>query len=89
MTEHAPQPRLCDACEAVAITLAEANPHDQHVLKRCPHNGVVALGFKRGASIKSWQMEGPLTDAEADALGLKIMAMIAAAGMTTRGLTRQ
>lgn len=89
MTKHAKQPSLCADCEATAVALAEANPHDRHVLKRCPHNGVVALGLQRGGTIKSWQMEGPLTDVEADALGVRIVAMIAATGMTTRGFTRQ
>jgi hypothetical protein len=89
VTQHAQQPRLCAECEAVAHALADAGPPNDHVLKRCTHNGVVAVAAKRGGIIMSWQCEGPLTDEQADALGARLLRAFAAAGMVDHTPTRQ
>jgi hypothetical protein len=89
MTEHSKQAALCPSCEAIAQSLAEAGPVNDTVLKRCPHNGVIAVASKRGGKITHWHLEGPLTDAEADAIGAKILAQFAAAGMQVHEVTRQ
>jgi hypothetical protein len=67
--------------------LAEANPLDLHVLKRCLENAVIVLGFVRDGRIRAWQIEGPLTDEQAEATGARIMALMAAAGGTSHGVT--
>lgn len=89
MTQHVPQARLCPDCETVAHALAEAGPPDDRVLKRCPHNRVIAVASKRGGTIVLWQLLGPLTDEQADVLGAKIFLDMAAAGMKVHEVTRQ
>jgi hypothetical protein len=86
---HAPQPRLCPDCLAVAHALADAGPPDDRVLKRCPHTGAVAVAAKRGGAIVSWHMEGPLTDEQADVLGARLLLAFAAAGMVDHTPTEQ
>lgn len=89
MTQHAPQARLCPDCETVAHALAEAGPRDDKVIKRCPHNAVIAVGIKRGGVIVRWSIEGPLTDEEADVFGANLLLGYAAAGMKEHKITRQ
>jgi hypothetical protein len=73
----------------VAHALADAGPPNDCVLKRCTHNGVVAVGSKRGATIAHWHIEGPLSDEQADALGARLLLAFAAAGMVDHTSTRQ
>jgi hypothetical protein len=89
MTQHAPQAQLCPDCETVAHALAEAGPPHDAVLKRCPHNAVIAVAHKRGGEIVRWQIEGPLTDKQADQLGVRLILTLAAAGMQLHDITRQ
>jgi hypothetical protein len=89
MTEHAPQPRLCPDCEAVAHALAEVGPPNDAVLKRCPHNAVIAVGSKRGKTLVHWHVEGPLTDEQADAVGARLLLIFGAAGMNVHDIARQ
>jgi hypothetical protein len=81
MSKHAPQPRLCPDCEAVAHALAEAGPANDMVFKRCIHNAVIGLGSKVGKTLVSWQIEGPLTDQQADQLCARLLLAFEAAGM--------
>jgi hypothetical protein len=89
MSEHAKQPQLCPDCEAVAHALAEAGPPDDVVLKRCPHNAVIAVGSKQGKTLVHWHVEGPLTDEQADAVGARVLLAFAAAGMNVHEISRQ
>jgi hypothetical protein len=89
MTQHAPQPRLCDNCLAVAHSLAAVGKPDDRVLKRCPHTGTIAVGATRGGIIMSWHLEGPLTDAEADIVSARILGLFAHAGLSDNTPTRQ
>jgi hypothetical protein len=89
MTTHVRQPALCADCLAVVEALAEAGPPNDRVIKRCPHNGVIAVAAKRGGSIMNWHLEGPLTDEQADVIGAKILAQFAAAGMVHHEITKQ
>jgi hypothetical protein len=89
MTNHAAQPALCADCLSIVHALAEAGPPDDRVIKRCPHNAVIAVVAKRGGTIVNWHLQGPLTDAEADVIGAKILAQFAAAGMVAHEITKQ
>jgi hypothetical protein len=89
MTTHTPPPQLCADCLSMVHALAETGPADDRVIKRCPHNGVIAVAAKRGGSIVNWHLEGPLTDAEADAIGAKILTQFAMAGMVAHEITKQ
>jgi hypothetical protein len=89
MSKHVPQPRLCPDCEAVAHALAEAGPPDDAVLKRCPHNAVIAVGSKQGSALVHWHLEGPLTDEQADAVAARVLLALTAAGMKVHEITQQ
>jgi hypothetical protein len=89
MTNHAAQPALCADCLSIIHMLAEAGPPDDRVIKRCSHNGVIAVVAKRAGTIVNWHLEGPLTEAEADAIGAKILMQFAAAGMVGHEIKRQ
>lgn len=83
MKTHAPQPRLCEACEARAHELATTT-RGQHVLKRCDHvhaaGVVIAVALVRERKIASWHLEGPLTEHESEVLAARLVASFAAAG---------
>lgn len=50
---------------------------------------MIAVAAKRGGTIAHWHLEGPLSDAEADLVGAKILMMFAAAGMVDHTPTEQ
>jgi hypothetical protein len=87
--KHAEQPRLCNECLSVAHSLAAIGKPDDRVIKRCPHNGVIAVGMTRGGIIRSWHAEGPLSDAQADAVGARLIDMFRRADMVDNTPTRQ
>jgi hypothetical protein len=92
MTTHAAQPALCADCLSVAQALAETGPPNDRVIKLCSHGAdgvVIAVAAKVGGTITHWHLEGPLSDAEADIVGAKILATFAAAGMVHHEITRQ
>lgn len=84
MAEHAPQPRLCPDCEAVAHALAETAPPDKSVFKSCKHNAVIAVGFRLGGTIRSWQLSGPLTDKQADEMSAQLALTLFAEQITSQ-----
>jgi hypothetical protein len=91
MTEHAALPKLCASCETQMHKIADANPRDRHVVKRCVHYGddqhIVAVGFVLGGKIVSWQIQGPMRAEDAEAAGAKILMLMAAAGGISHGVT--
>ena len=86
---HARQARLCPECETVAQALAESGPPNDVVFKRCPHNAVIAVASKAGGHIAHWNLQGPLTDEQADVVGARILLTLAAAGIKEHEITRQ
>ena len=91
MTQHVQQPRLCAECETVAHALAETGPTLDRVIKRCSHGAdgvVIAVGAKRGGAIMNWQIEGPLTEEQADILGARMVHAMTAAGMKVHEIPR-
>jgi hypothetical protein len=80
--KHTPQPALCAACATRVHELAE-NTRGQHVLKRCDHDAagiVIAVALVGNRQIRSWHIEGPMSEREADTLAMRLATTFAAAG---------
>lgn len=82
-TPHAPLPRLCADCEAVAIQRA-ATAMDNWVMTWCPHRRCLAVAMLRGGHIASWQLQGPLGEAEAQQMAARVLAATKPAHATPR-----
>lgn len=76
MPKYAPMPRLCHTCARSVRTLVAHT--GETVLKHCPEHRVLAIARVRNKVIASWDIFGPLSDAELDATLARIQASIAA-----------
>ncbi len=69
MATHLRPPMLCAACEAEAHQLAGFALPDDHAIVDCPHVGkdqaCVGVATIQNGLIISWQIEGPMSAADA------------------------
>ncbi len=76
MPKFAPMPRLCESCARSVRTLVAKS--GETVFKHCPEHRVLAIARVRHGVIATWDVFGPLTEGELDAMAAKIQASIAA-----------
>jgi hypothetical protein len=86
---HASLPTLCPDCEREALSLAEMFPKNQLVVWTCTHHGTLAIGCKRKCAVVAWNLRGPFSPEDLEAMMKKLAAEIEGDGTPVKPVSRQ